>query len=547
MRKYFAGHGALFNTPGSLYDRLKVGALARVLCSSGWLTGITACGLWGGWSDAAQAEAPRTIQFQVAHFVAQGESPLSADEMARVLAPYDNQTYDLNQLQTVAKALEQAIRDEGYAFYRVIVPPQTLNEQQVILQIVEFHIGAIQVEGNEHFDRANILNSLPGLTENASPNTRHLADQLDAANRHPSKNILLTFRQGDSAGTVDANLDVHDASPLQLSLMANNSGSDETGKMRLTASAQYSNLWQLDHLVTMSYTTSPGHWSDVQQYGGSYSAPIYVAQGWITLFAARSSVDSGIVANDFNVTGSGEVYGLHYLQYLPGLGRYDHQLDVGVDNRLFNNDINFLGQPIGVDVRSAPASLLYRGEYSWSETRLGGHLQWSKNTAMGTKNDDATYALSRFGADSDWDNWHYGLTLDQALPERWQFSLRMTGQYSHSPLISGEQFGLGGAHSVRGYEEREVSVDSGEIYNLELLTPAWEGATGLLFMDYGHGRLQQAQPGENAEDELKGSGIGLRGQWSFVSVSVDVAYAWDETAETDNGDIHVHASLQATY
>ncbi len=521
--------------------------------AGGDLPGWFKVALWAGLglglgllAGHARAEAPKSIEFQVDRFVSQGASPLSGSQMEAVLLPYANQRYDLEGVQKVAAALEQAIREQGYAFYRVVVPPQTLSERQVVLQVIEFRVGEVSLQGNQYFEADNIRASLPGLESGTSPNTKQLADQLDVANRHPTKNLQLTFRQGQAPETLDALLDVRDASPLTLSLLANNTGSAATGRERLTASAQYANLWQRDHLATLSYTTSPGHWSDVQQYGGSYSAPLYAWQSWVTFYAASSSVDSGVVANDFKVTGSGQVYGLHYLQYLPGIGRYDQQLDLGLDNRFFNNDIDFLGQPIGVDIRSVPVSLQYRGTYQWPQTRLGGHLLWAANTGWGSKNDDASYGASRVGAKDNWNALRYGFDLGHSLDD-WQLALRFAGQWSTQPLISGEQFGLGGVSSVRGYEEREVSVDSGEVYNLELISPPWNGVKGLLFMDYGHGRLQQAQAGENAEDEIKGSGAGLRGQWPFIAVSLDLAYAWDETANTDNGDIFVHVAIGLTY
>jgi len=51
-------------------------------------------------------------------------------------------------------------------------------------------------------------------------------------------------------------------------------------------------------------------------------------------------------------------------------------------------------------------------------------------------------------------------------------------------LISGEQFGLGGADSVRGFEEREISGDDGIQLNLETHSPSFgPGLRPLAFAD----------------------------------------------------------------
>jgi len=47
------------------------------------------------------------------------------------------------------------------------------------------------------------------------------------------------------------------------------------------------------------------------------------------------------------------------------------------------------------------------------------------------------------------------------LENEWLISGVIDGQYSDEPLIIGEQFGLGGVTSVRGFEERAVTGDRG--------------------------------------------------------------------------------------
>lgn len=53
----------------------------------------------------------------------------------------------------------------------------------------------------------------------------------------------------------------------------------------------------------------------------------------------------------------------------------------------------------------------------------------------------------------------------------WTTTLRMDGQWSSEPLISSEQFGIGGVNSVRGYHEGEIFGDTGWHASLEEETP----------------------------------------------------------------------------
>ena len=81
----------------------------------------------------------------------------------------------------------------------------------------------------------------------------------------------------------------------------------------------------------------------------------------------------------------------------------------------------------------------------------------------------------------------------------WIATIRADGQWASEPLISNEQFGIGGVNSVRGYHEGEVFGDTGWHVSLEQQTPAHligmiNGQTpftvrGSIYMDYGEAFL----------------------------------------------------------
>ncbi len=278
--------------------------------------------------DIFAENAPPKITFEVKTFSIEGLLPVDKEIVETYLKPLQNQQYDLKKLQEVSSGLENLIREKGFAFHRVIIPPQTLNTGNVNLKIISFELGEIAVEGNHFFSNANISNSLPALQKNQDLNTNALSESIKVANKHPSKQIQLTFKQSELEDKIDATLNVKEQRPYQFYLIGNNIGSDNSGDYRLTGGAQYSNLWNLDHVVNFSYTTSPDHASDVKQYGANYSLPIYSLKGWLSAYYAYSSVNSGTIASsDFTVTGSGEMYGLHYQQFLPKFEQYEHSLD----------------------------------------------------------------------------------------------------------------------------------------------------------------------------------------------------------------------------
>ncbi|MFZ2405795.1 MAG: POTRA domain-containing protein, partial [Methylobacter sp.] len=111
------------------------------------------------------AAAPPEFRFNVKHFSIEGVSPLSQTFIDDYFKPLQNRPYTLKELQDVSKALEQIIHEQGYPFYRVTVPPQTLASGDVKLQVISFTLGEIEVTGNNYFTKDNIIASLPVLSK----------------------------------------------------------------------------------------------------------------------------------------------------------------------------------------------------------------------------------------------------------------------------------------------------------------------------------------------------------------------------------------------
>lgn len=501
--------------------------------------------------EVCQAAKPSEIKFMVTRFRLEGSSPLSKEAIDSYFKPLQQHQYNLKELQNAGKGLEKLIRDNGYPFYRVILPPQTLTGHEVKFEVVSFSLGEIKVSGNQYFDNNNIYASLPPLKNKQSPNTQELSNALKVSNKHPSKQLQILFKQSASADKVDVTINVADQRPWQASLFLNNAGSRNTGAYRMTGSLQYSNLWGLDHIVNASYTTSPDHADAVKQYGGSYSLPLYNLKAWLSAYYAYSSVNTGTVAGagvaGLTVTGAGEMYGIHYQQFLPKLGSFEHYLDIGLDNRYFINNVQYNSIPLGSNIRSAPVSILYKGEYTWKTLLTGAYLQWVGNTWMGGHNNQDYYTAVRKGAKQDWNILRYGANFSITV-NGWLATTNLIGQYSSTPLIAGEQLGIGGNYDVRGYEQRETSADIGEIVKLELNTPTWQKMNLFAFYDYGHGHMNNALPGTVSDWNLSGIGMGARWQWrQYIMANVAYANALNNSTYTHAGDSRAIANIVLRY
>ena len=112
---------------------------AATACLALW--GLINTGLMLMPEAACLAAKPQEIKFTVNHFKVEGASPLSQQAIDDYFQPLQHKQYNLKELQQVGKGLELAIREQGYPFYRVNLPPQTLSGGEVKLQVISFALG----------------------------------------------------------------------------------------------------------------------------------------------------------------------------------------------------------------------------------------------------------------------------------------------------------------------------------------------------------------------------------------------------------------------
>jgi hemolysin activation/secretion protein len=110
---------------------------------------------------------------------------------------------------------------------------------------------------------------------------------------------------------------------------------------------------------------------------------------------------------------------------------------------------------------------------------LRGNVWYSSDTAITTTNVTAhfrgTSSLQQItgssGSTGYWVIINPNLSQTFMIFPNWITSIRVDGQWASEPLISNEQYGLGGINTVRGYHEGEVFGDNGWHLSLEEQTP----------------------------------------------------------------------------
>ena len=262
-------------------------------------------------------------------------------------------------------------------------------------------------------------------------------------------------------------------------------------------------------------------------------------------FYSHSDVDSGTVAQVFDVSGAGKFIGGSFTYTLLNRSNYRHRLTLGLEDKLFENDIDFQGTALGVDVRSRPFSLSYFGEWRFERSNLNYQFTYVRNLQGGANNNGSIYAAARLGAKQSWEALRFSVYANHSLKKGWLATATLTGQYTNEPLISGEQFGLGGVNSVRGFEERAVTGDKGARFTLEIWTPPLKYNVRLLaFMDSGYTKTLDAPAGQIRSETLASLGMGIRWRWTDkLSINFNYGHEVNAARAANAGGAKSHISI----
>ena len=509
-------------------------------------------------SIAIAADADNTSpHFDINRFDVRGNTLLSAQTVDNTVAPFVSKQRDFADVMGALEALEAAYQALGYELVRIDLPEQELNQGVVILNVVQTKIGNVVVEGNQNFTDANIRNSLPGLREGEIPDLKKISKSLKLANENPAKKTVMKMKSGAVDGEVDATLAVVDESIWSTTVNLDNTGTVATGRTHAGVVLQNANLFGRDHVLSLQYTTTLEEPSSVSVYGIGYHVPLYALGDSLDFFASHSDVNAGTVTAgilDIAVSGKGSMYGARYNQNLATVGNYESKVVYGLDYKEFKNSMQTLGVELGNDVTVHPLSAGYFGSWALPNGDANFGVTLLHNISGGSRGRQQDFDAMRFEADADYTALRFAASATQALPQEWLARAIVNGQYTKDALIPGEQFGAGGASSVRGFDEREVSNDSGVVANLEVYSSPlcrntdWQCRV-LAFYDTAHLTRNHALPGEFKSIAISSIGVGVRLQLrNNVNFQMDYGHVLHaEATATQKGDDRLHARLSLSF
>lgn len=501
-------------------------------------------------AQSADQQAPR---FDVLEFRVLNNSVLDARAIERAVYPFLGPRKSIEDVQAARAALEGAYRNAGYSTVFVDVPEQDVNEGIVRLKVTEGRLDRVHVTGARYFSNGQIRSEMPSLQHGVVLRFPEVQQDLARVNQiSADRSVTPVLRAGRTPGSVDLELKVADDLPLHGALSVDDRYTADTSRTRAGVSLTYANLWQQFHSVSFQYQTAPEATREARVIAGTYVMPLSRPGQALAAYIVDTNSDVATVGT-LSVLGKGRIYGMRMIEPLPSGQGYFQGFSFGADFKDFSEDVLLsadTGQSTPISYTSW--SLAYNGTARTARTSTSFNLS-SSFGIRGLTNSPDEFENKRFKGRPNFFYLRANATHERKVFGPLSLAARLAGQYAVEPLVSNEQFAIGGADSVRGYLEAAELGDYGISGSAELrtgLTPPWlrehaGNLYGFLFFDAGVVATLEPLPDQASHASLSswGAGFHLAG---FHGLSADLAWAYALTASsrTGAGDSRIHFSLQ---
>jgi hemolysin activation/secretion protein len=536
------------------------------------LAAVTAPSALAAPPQAAPTAKPPSDLFDLNEIRVDGDTVLPQEQVEETVYPYLGPGKTPADVEQARKALQAAYTKAGFVTVSV-APARWVDRAQGVIgmRVIERRVERLRVVGAKYFVPDAVRQGAPSVAPGKVPNINQITADLVGLNQLPDRTVQPSLKPGRAPDTVDVDLDVADKFPLHGTLEVNNRYNADTHAERLTASLSYDNFFQRGDSGTISYTVAPEDVRDAEIESASYL--FHIPDSKMSLLFTYLHSNSDVIAlGTTDVAGRGTTAGFRLLIPLgtttSGGSSFTHSFSLGWDYKKFYELDQFGGQ-VCTDAsgKTVPGSTpgvschflvsnFTSAPITYYPANAAYAANWTGPKSTTDVNVSLEFGIAELGGNAaEFDNKRYdappgfsilraGVTREQDLPYDLQLWGSLQGQMSNEPLVSSEQFGLGGVDSVRGYLEAETLGDYGVTLQSEFRGPdirkwvrgpvhSWRFH---LFADTGVINLRDATVGQRTTNGLSSVGVGTRvNLWGYLNGAVQDAQTLNNGPDTKAG------------
>lgn len=479
----------------------------------------------------------------------------SEPELAEELREYLNHPLSEELIAKIKSTIVKYFRKKDGQYVAAIVPIQKVVNGVVVIQILEGHVGTIQYKGQKWFSERVIANALGIKPGDPLIETDFLND-VTWANRNPFRNTQIVLGAGKEKGTTDLVFVTKDKFPARFYVGADNTGFVANNVNRIYGGFNWGNAFKIGDILSYQYTAAP-NFHDFQSHVANYTSFL----PWKHVFTVYGTYGTVFpTIPNFKIEGLNVQASARYqIPIRPLYGMFRSYVEFGFDYKFLRSNLFFVGDIAG----SVPSNQLititdflttYSFQKNWTRNLLTFRIDmilspWKDVFPHQTS---AAYNSLREFSHVRYAYWRASVSNVYRTLKNYTISAQFRGQLATGTLPTAEQFGLGGASTVRGYFEQQFVADNAVVLNLEAYTPNFKmfkkfdnALSFLAFVDYGYGYNYSAVSPPFIAQTLMGIGPGIRYDIPpYLSVKMDYGFQVFAIEQDDRfGRFHFSAIL----
>lgn len=475
---------------------------------------------------APQPSTETTERIKVLRYEVLGSTVFSPQELSRLTAPF---TGDVNfeQIQAAKQAIESYYWQRNYLTTGAYIPTgQTLaiDGAVVKIQVVEGRLEDIKITGTRRLN-PNYIKSRLALVTQQPLNNERLLEGLRLLQQDPViEKISAELSSGIQPGTNLLEIVVKERDTFSAEVATNNNRSSSIGSWQRRVQLNQGNLTGVGDNLTLAYGNTDGS----NTIDTSYTVPLGPANTTLTLNAGGTN--SQIIEDPYralNITANSRYYeaGIRHPLFRRAQQDATQELAIGMTISKLENSSFLDDTPIplsrGADLngRSNVTVLHLSQEYIQRDSRSVLALRSQVNFGLDAL--DAT--INGAAPDGRFISWQGQGRWQRRLAENTDLIVQGRVQFADRPLLSGEQFAVGGQNTVRGYRQDALLADNGVFASVELQLPISSSANNLLqvapFIDFG--TVWNSGDNSTNGNTLLSTGLGLQWRTDNLTARLD--------------------------
>lgn len=452
------------------------------------------------------AQKINTVQFS-------GVKAFPETELLTLVQPELGREMTLQAMKDLALKVQGHYHRSGFRLAKVVVPQQNFSTGTLNLVVLEGRLAKVEVVGNQR--------TKPGIfpdflaAEGVRAGQPIALDNAERAlvrlNRLSGLEVTATLKPGAEQGTTNLLVNVTEAPRVKGNLELNNYGGKNTGEVRAIAAVEAPNVTgrgdALSFIGLMGVDQSGVYFARL-----GYAIPVNSKGGKVSSYVGLGNTEVGGQFSALDIQGDNTSAGVGYIHDFVKSAKVIHTLETWLEVQ--NLEQSFLGVKT-FDDRIRKVRVTYQVDESTAKGRNLAAVSLHRGLGAilgGMPNGSPMSSKAIAGADNNFTKLTFDVARVHMLSPRTKLIAQWSGQYAFDPLVSSEQWGIGGYGSVAGHTPSAFSGDSGVTVGLEARrqlfanTAAWQ-VIGRL----DHGRIAIKKPflGQKETESLSGLLLGV--------------------------------------